>query len=151
MAVKLRLTRTGANKDVCFRVIAADSRSARDGKFIENLGWYNPGQTGRNFKVKLDRIDYWLSEGAQASDTVRSLVRKARKDPADETADVIVTPEEKQEEIVTEEPVESAETVETAEVSVETDADGVEPVSDDSEDKSETTELVEDEPKTVED
>jgi small subunit ribosomal protein S16 len=78
MSVKIRMTRTGANRDISFRVVATDSRSPRDGKSLENLGWYDPKKTGVNYSLKLDRIEYWVSKGAQLSDTVRSMVRKAR-------------------------------------------------------------------------
>lgn len=78
MAVKVRLTRTGGKNNPCYRVVAADSRSPRDGRFLEILGWYDPKLEGINFKLKQDRIDYWQSKGAQLSDTVRSLVKKAR-------------------------------------------------------------------------
>jgi small subunit ribosomal protein S16 len=79
MSVKVRLTRTGANNDLSYRVVATDSRSPRDGRSIEILGWYDPKKSGTNFSLKLDRIDHWVKNGAQMSDTVRSLVRKARK------------------------------------------------------------------------
>jgi small subunit ribosomal protein S16 len=79
MAVKIRLRRTGATNDVCYRVVAADGRSPRDGSFIEQLGWYDPKRTGINFELKLDRIEYWKSKGAIPSDTVVSLVKKAKK------------------------------------------------------------------------
>ncbi len=79
MAVKLRLTRTGARNSACYRVVAADERSPRDGRFLEILGWYDPKQDGKNFDLKLDRIDYWRGTGAQVSDTVRSLVKRARQ------------------------------------------------------------------------
>ena len=49
MSVKVRLTRTGANRDISFRVVAADTRFPRDGRFIENLGWYSPRQPGKNY------------------------------------------------------------------------------------------------------
>jgi len=78
MAVKIRLRRTGANKDVAFRVVAADTRFPRDGRFLEVLGWYDPKKTGVNFQLKLDRIAHWTSKGAQLSDTVASLVAKAK-------------------------------------------------------------------------
>lgn len=78
MSVKIRMTRTGANRDISFRVVATDSRSPRDGKSLENLGWYDPKKTGVNYSLKLDRIEHWVGNGAQMSDTVRSLVRKAR-------------------------------------------------------------------------
>lgn len=79
MAVKLRLTRTGARNAACYRVVAADERSPRDGRFLEILGWYDPKQDGKNYDIKLDRIDHWRGAGAQVSDTVRSLVRRARR------------------------------------------------------------------------
>lgn len=77
MAVKIRMRRTGSKNDICYRVVAADGRSPRDGKFLELLGWYDPKKPGTNFELKLDRIDYWKKQGAMVSDTVASLVRKA--------------------------------------------------------------------------
>lgn len=79
MAVKVRLMRTGAKNDVSYRCVATDGRSARDGRFIENLGWYDPKRVGTNFQLKLDRVDEWVKRGAQVSDTVKSLVRKAKR------------------------------------------------------------------------
>jgi len=79
MSVKVRLTRSGGKNDVCYRVVATDSRSPRDGKSIELLGWYDPKREGINFQLKVDRIHYWESQGAILSDTVRSLLRKAKK------------------------------------------------------------------------
>ncbi|MBT3192291.1 MAG: 30S ribosomal protein S16 [Verrucomicrobia bacterium] len=93
MAVKIRLTRTGATNSACYRVVAADTRSPRDGRRLEILGWYDPGQTGVNFKLKLDRIDHWIGEGAQVSDTAASLIRKARKLPIEEAVPVAETVE----------------------------------------------------------
>jgi small subunit ribosomal protein S16 len=78
MSVKIRMTRTGANKDIAYRVVAADSRSPRDGKNLEVIGWYDPKKKGVNFSLKMDRIEYWTSKGAQVSDTVKSLLRKFR-------------------------------------------------------------------------
>ncbi len=78
MSVKIRMTRTGANKDIAYRVVAADSRSPRDGKNLEVLGWYDPKKKGVNFSLKMERIEYWTSKGAQVSDTVKSLLRKSR-------------------------------------------------------------------------
>lgn len=78
MSVKIRMTRTGANKDISYRVVAADSRSPRDGKNLEVIGWYDPKKKGVNFLLKMDRIDHWVSKGAQVSDTVKSLVKKHR-------------------------------------------------------------------------
>lgn len=79
MAVKVRLRRSGGKNDICYRVVATDSRSPRDGSYIERLGWYDPKREGINFQIQVDRIEYWKSKGASVSDTVRSLVRKAKK------------------------------------------------------------------------
>ncbi|HRT28953.1 MAG TPA: 30S ribosomal protein S16 [Kiritimatiellia bacterium] len=85
--VKIRLRRTGCNNNAAFRVVAADERSPRDGKFLEILGWYEPKREGENFKLNLERIEHWLSKGARMSETVASMVRKAKK-AATETAAV---------------------------------------------------------------
>ncbi len=77
--VKIRLRRTGCNNNTTFRVVATDERSPRDGTFLEILGWYLPKQEGVNFKIDLDRVAYWLSKGARLSETVASIVRKAKK------------------------------------------------------------------------
>ena len=77
--VRIRLRRTGCNNNASYRVVAADQRSPRDGKFLEILGWYTPKQGGENFKVDLERIAYWQSQGAQLSETVASMVRRAKK------------------------------------------------------------------------
>lgn len=79
MAVRIRLTRTGAKNDVCYRVIAADSRSPRDGRFLEILGWYDPKRSGINFELKHDRVQHWQDKGAVVSNTVKSLLKKARQ------------------------------------------------------------------------
>ena len=76
MSVKIRLTRTGARNAAAFRVVAADSRSPRDGRFLEILGWYDPKLENANFDVKLDRVEYWKGQGAEVSDTVKSLVKR---------------------------------------------------------------------------
>ena len=62
-----------------YRVVVADSRSPRDGRFIEEIGTYDPMQKSANFDLKLDRVDYWVGCGALPSDTVNSLIKKARK------------------------------------------------------------------------
>ena len=79
MSVKVRMRRTGGKNDICYRVVATDSRSPRDGSYIEGLGWYDPKKQGVNFQINVDRIEYWKSKGAIISDTVRSLVKKAKK------------------------------------------------------------------------
>src|SRR5919108_3086625 len=80
MAVAIRLRREGALNRPYFKVVVADKRSPRDGKFIEIVGTYDPKKRGMNSTLKLDRVEYWISKGAQPSDTVRSLIKK-NKDP----------------------------------------------------------------------
>jgi small subunit ribosomal protein S16 len=79
MAVKIRMKRVGAKNKPVFRIVVADGRSPRDGKFIEELGTYLPRQKGDNFKMDLERAKYWVSKGAQPSETVASLIKKATK------------------------------------------------------------------------
>ncbi len=79
MSAKIRLRRDGSKNNPYYRVVVADSRSPRDGKFIELVGTYDPKKTADNFTLKMDRIDHWISSGAQPSDTVASLIKKARK------------------------------------------------------------------------
>lgn len=79
MSVKIRLKRIGAKNNPVYRVVVADSRSPRDGKFIEEIGTYNPLKSGTNFIVDLARAEYWVSKGAQPSETVASFIKKARK------------------------------------------------------------------------
>lgn len=79
MAVTIRLRRTGCNNAPSYRVVAADSRSPRDGRFIEVLGSYDPKQKGENYALKMDRIAYWQSQGASVSETVASILRRIRK------------------------------------------------------------------------
>lgn len=79
MPVRIRLKRVGARNTPVFRVVVADGRSPRDGKFIEEIGTYLPGQKDNNFNLNLDRAEYWVSKGAQPSDTVASFIRKARR------------------------------------------------------------------------
>ncbi len=76
--VRLRLTRRGAKKKPFYRIVAADSRSPRDGRFIEQLGYYDPMRDPLVLKVDLERVDHWLSVGAQPSETVASLITRAR-------------------------------------------------------------------------
>lgn len=73
------MKRIGAKNSPVFRIVVADGRSPRDGKFIEEIGTYNPRQKDNNVKLNLDRIKYWVSKGAQPSDTVASFIKKASK------------------------------------------------------------------------
>ena len=88
--VKLRLRRIGNRNRPVYRVVVADQRLPRDGRFIEEIGTYNPLQKDNNYRLDLDRVDHWLSVGAQASDTVASFIKKARK-AADESPAEAVT------------------------------------------------------------
>ena len=76
--VKLRMRRTGCTNHATYRIVAADSRSPRDGKFLEILGWYDTQVKDDNFKLDVERVDYWLSQGAKPSTTVASLIRRAK-------------------------------------------------------------------------
>ncbi len=75
--VKLRLRRMGAINQPFYRIVVMDSRVSRDGKYIECVGWYDPKPTPSKINIDKDRALYWLGVGAQPSDTVRSLLRKA--------------------------------------------------------------------------
>jgi small subunit ribosomal protein S16 len=79
MAVSIRLRREGAKNRPYYRVVVTDSRSPRDGKFIEIIGTYDPKQTGQNSSFSVERAEYWIRKGAQPSDTVRSLIKKQKK------------------------------------------------------------------------
>ena len=75
MAVKLRLTRIGSKKNPIYRVVVADSRSPRDGRFIEIIGRYNPQTDPSTIELDEDRIRDWISKGAQPSQTVKRLLK----------------------------------------------------------------------------
>ena len=74
--LKIRLRRMGAKKAPFYRIVVADSRYPRDGRFIEELGTYDPMADGDKIKVDLERVKYWISNGAQPTDTVRGLIKK---------------------------------------------------------------------------
>ena len=77
MAVKIRLKRLGAKKTPFYRVVVADERSPRDGKFIEEIGYYNPLTEPAEVKIDADKANAWIAKGAQPTETVRSLLKKA--------------------------------------------------------------------------
>ena len=79
MAVKIRMKRVGAKNAPVFRIVVADGRSPRDGKFIEEIGTYQPLKKGDNVTLDLERANYWVSKGAQPSDTVASFLKKKGK------------------------------------------------------------------------
>ena len=74
--VKIRLRRIGAKKAPFYRIVVADSRFARDGRFIEEIGYYDPTKEPRVVKIDADKAKQWLANGAQATDTVRVLLKK---------------------------------------------------------------------------
>ena len=98
--VKIRLRRFGKRNTPVYRVVVANGRSPRDGRIIEEVGTYDPLLKNNNFKLKLDRVDYWLGVGAQPSDTVASFIKKARnglvqesvEQPVADTDEVSVAP-----------------------------------------------------------
>ena len=75
--VKIRLRRMGAKKAPYYRIVVADSRSPRDGRFIEEIGIYDPMADGEKIKVDMERAKYWIANGAQPTDTVRALIKKS--------------------------------------------------------------------------
>ena len=77
MAVKMRLTRLGAKKAPFYRVIVADSRSPRDGRFIDEIGYYNPLTNPADIKIDAEKATKWIANGAQPTDTVRALLKKS--------------------------------------------------------------------------
>lgn len=83
MSVKIRLKRVGARNHPVYRVVVADSRSPRDGKFIEALGTYYPQRDSNKVSMNLPRIEHWLGNGAIPSDTVRSFIRAAKRKAAE--------------------------------------------------------------------
>jgi len=85
MALKIRLQRHGARHNPVYRMVVAESTSRRDGRFVENLGTYSPKARGQDkeLDINVERADYWVSVGAQPSDTARSLIKRARKASAE--------------------------------------------------------------------
>ena len=77
MAVKIRLKRLGSKKNPFYRVVVADERSPRDGRFIEEIGYYNPLTDPVDIKIDAEKATKWLNNGAQPTETVRSLLKKS--------------------------------------------------------------------------
>ena len=75
--VRIRLRRTGSKKNASYRIVVADERSPRDGRFIEELGYYNPLSNPVELKVDVERANDWIKKGAQPTETVKSLLKKA--------------------------------------------------------------------------
>lgn len=77
MAVKIRLRRMGAKKNPFYRIVVADSRFPRDGRFIEEIGYYNPLVDPAEIKLDTEKAQKWIANGAQPTDTVKALLKKA--------------------------------------------------------------------------
>ncbi len=77
--VVLRLTRKGSKDRPYYKIVAVDRRKRRDGRYIEQVGTYDPLQGGVNYTLDLDKVDGWIGKGAQPSETVASIIKKARK------------------------------------------------------------------------
>jgi len=80
--LRIRLARTGAKKQSSYRVVVIDRERARDGRFVEIVGHYNPRRKPAEIVLKRERIDYWISQGAQPSETVRSFLKTVPQVPA---------------------------------------------------------------------
>ena len=105
MAVRIRLKRIGKKKRPYYRVVVADARFPRDGRFIEEIGIYDPLKTPVIFDVDMERVKYWLGNGAQPTDTVKSLLKKYSEkemagqkgaEPAENEAEAVNTESEKE-------------------------------------------------------
>lgn len=79
MSVKIRLKRVGNRNRAQWRIVVADAKMPRDGRFIEEIGFYNPLPENEEITVKSERLDYWVGQGAQVSDSVKSLVKRNQK------------------------------------------------------------------------
>jgi small subunit ribosomal protein S16 len=77
--VKIRMVRMGSNKKPFYRIVVADIKRKINGRYLENVGWYDPKLAKNNMELKLERIDHWLGRGALLTDSVASLVKKHRK------------------------------------------------------------------------
>lgn len=83
MALKIKLARAGATHNPVYRIVVAEARSRRDGRFAEILGTYSPKAKGEQLKLNLERAEYWLKTGALPTDTSRSLIKRARRAAAE--------------------------------------------------------------------
>ena len=79
MALKIRLSRIGSTHQPHYRIVVAETRSRRDGDAVETLGTYDPRTKGKQVNLKLDRVDYWIGKGAKPSDTLHSIIKRARR------------------------------------------------------------------------
>ncbi|MEX1182357.1 MAG: 30S ribosomal protein S16 [Gemmatimonadota bacterium] len=86
MSVKIRLRRTGRKKQPSYRLVVADTASPRDGQYLDSVGTYNPLTKPADLRIDLEKVEKWLADGAEMSDTAASLIRKARRGGDDKVA-----------------------------------------------------------------
>jgi small subunit ribosomal protein S16 len=79
MALKIRLSRIGATHQPHYRIVVAETRSRRDGDAVETVGTYDPRTKGQQVHLRLDRVDYWIAKGAKPTDTLHSIIKRARR------------------------------------------------------------------------
>ncbi|HEY1792327.1 MAG TPA: 30S ribosomal protein S16 [Opitutaceae bacterium] len=79
MSLKIRLSRIGATHQPHYRIVIAETRSRRDGDSVESVGTYDPRTKGQQVKLRLDRIDYWISKGAKPTDTMHAIIKRYRR------------------------------------------------------------------------
>jgi small subunit ribosomal protein S16 len=79
MSLKIRLSRIGSTHQPHYRIVVAETRSRRDGDAVETLGTYDPRTKAKQVNLKLDRVDYWVSKGAKPTDTMHSIIKRARR------------------------------------------------------------------------
>ena len=109
--VKIRLKRMGAHKKPFYRIVVADSRNARNGRFIEEIGHYDPLKEPPVIKVNSERAEYWLSQGAQPTDVVKAILKKAVDEKPAKAQEKVETPVEETVEEAATETVEAVEEV----------------------------------------
>ena len=79
MALKIRLSRIGSTHQPHYRIVVAETRSRRDGDAVETIGTYDPRTKGKQVNLRLDRVDYWIAKGAKPTDTLHSIIKRARR------------------------------------------------------------------------
>lgn len=94
MALKIRLQRGGSKHRPVYRLVVAENTARRDGRFVEQLGTYAPQAVGKDpeYRIKLDRFDYWAGVGAKPTDTVRNLIKRARKEQPEGAEGIAIAP-----------------------------------------------------------
>lgn len=141
MGARIRLRRVGRKKQASYRIVVAEQSAARDGAYVEAIGFYNPRRQPAELRLNMERVDYWLGNGASASETTAELIRKARKggdakvklytgeeQPEKETSPTAVRRRRSEK---TKPTVKAAATPEQVENAIASDADGHKPVEGD--------------------